>query len=123
METSAYAHPGILFGTELPKVRHAAHERSWVGNAIVIAFLLAQCLDGIFTYVGVVTFGMAIEANPIVAGLMTHLGHGAGLAGAKVMASALGIGLHLHQVHSAVAVLTGFYLTVAVGPWTILLFF
>ena len=36
----------------------------------VIAFLVAQCLDGIFTYVGVATFGNGIEANPLIAALM-----------------------------------------------------
>ena len=123
MEASAYAVPGVLFGTQLPKVGRAANRQTQFGNAVVLLFLLAQCLDGIFTYVGVVSFGMSIEANPVVAGLMTHLGHGLGVAGAKLLAGALGIGLHLYGVHLAVAVLTGFYFTVAIAPWVILLFF
>lgn len=122
MEASACAAPGILFGTELPKVGRAAYWHAQSGNAIVLLFLFSQCLDGIFTYVGVVSFGMGVEANPIVAGLMAHLGHGPGVAGAKVIAGALGIGLHLYGIHVAVALLTGFYLTVAVVPWAILLF-
>ena len=123
MQASACAGPGILFGTQVPNLGRSVLPRGWFGNVIVLTFLISQLLDGIFTYVGVVTFGMAIEANPIVAGLMTHFGNGAGVASAKVLAGGLGIGLHLYQIHSAVALLTGFYLTVAVAPWAILLFF
>jgi hypothetical protein len=123
MDASAYAGPGILFGTELPKVGRAADWHARFGNAIVLLFLFSQCLDGIFTYVGVVTFGIGVEANPLVAGLMMHLGQGPGVAGAKVFAGVLGIGLHLYGIHVAVALLTGFYFTVAVAPWAMLLFF
>jgi hypothetical protein len=123
MDASAYAVPGILFGTELPKTGRGADWYAQFGNAIVLLFLFSQCLDGIFTYVGVVTFGMGIEANPLVAGLMTHLGYGPGVAGAKVLAGVLGIGLHLYGIHLAVAALTAFYLTVAIGPWALVLFF
>jgi hypothetical protein len=101
----------------------AVSSRSWFGNIAVLAFLVAQCLDGVFTYVGVMTYGLAIEANPVLVTLMANLGHGVGVLGAKVVAGALGIGLHLLQIHAAVALLTGFYLTVAVAPWTIILFF
>ncbi len=123
MAASAYAVPGILFGTELPKTGRAADWYAHFGNAVVLLFLFSQFLDGIFTYVGVITFGMGVEANPLVAGLMTHLGHGPGVAAAKALAAALGIGLHLYDIHIAVALLTGFYSTVAVAPWAMLLFF
>jgi hypothetical protein len=123
MQAGAYAVPGILFGTELPKMGREAHRYAWFGDAIVLAFLFSQLLDGIFTYVGVTTYGMAVEANPVVAGLMTHLGYGAGVTSAKMLAGALGIGLHLHGIHIAVAALTGFYYTAAVAPWAVLLFF
>jgi hypothetical protein len=93
------------------------------GNFLVLAFLILQCLDGIFTYVGVVSYGIAIEANPVVATLMTQLGHAVGLTAAKALAAGLGIGLHLYGIHLAVAALTAFYLTVAVAPWAIVLFF
>jgi siroheme synthase len=73
--------------------------------------------------VGVAAFGLGIEANPIVAGLMAHLGHGPGLLSAKVMAVFLGICLHLREVHLAVAMLTGFYAAAAVAPWALILFF
>jgi uncharacterized membrane protein len=98
-------------------------ERSIFGDVAVVLFLLAQCLDGVFTYVGVASFGISIEANPLIAGLMTTFGHGAALAGAKSVAAILGICLHLRQVHGAVALLTGFYIAAAVVPWTMILFF
>ena len=53
---------------------------------------------------------------------MDTFGHGAGLIGAKLIAAALGICLHLRQVHSAVALLAGFYLVVAIVPWVVILF-
>ena len=89
---------------------------------VIVIFLLAQCFDGVFTYVGVQTFGMEIEANPLIAGLMLHFGQGPGLLGAKVVAAALGIALHVRRVHGAVALLALFYLGAAVMPWTAILF-
>lgn len=122
MVDTAYADPAALFGTGLPQVRNT--EPRWLfGDIALVAFLLAQCLDGVFTYVGVVAFGIGIEANPVVAGLMTHLGHGPGLLSAKMIAALLGISLHLRQVHYALAVLTGFYVAAAIAPWAMILFF
>ena len=93
------------------------------GDLVLVAFLLTQCLDGVLTYVGVVSYGLAIEANPIMASLMATMGHGAALCGAKGMAAGLGIWLHLRQVHGVVAVLTALYSIVAVLPWMAVLFF
>ena len=122
MAATAYADPAALLGTELPKVRKT--EQPWrFGDLALVAFLLAQCLDGVFTYVGVLAFGIGIEANPVVAGLMTHLGHGPGLLSAKMLAALLGITLHLRQVHHAVAVLAGVYVGAAIAPWALILFF
>ena len=95
---------------------------SLFGDVILIVFLLAQCFDGVFTYVGVVTYGLGIEANPLLSTLMGSVGHGVALTGAKGMAAMLGICLHLRRVHSAVAVLTAFYLAVAIIPWMLILF-
>jgi|SRR5688572_2408046 hypothetical protein len=122
MAATAYAAQASLVGISLPKVRNST-EPSLFGDIVLVAFLLVQCLDGVFTYVGVSTFGLGIEANPVVAGLMTHLGHGPGLLSAKMIAAFLGICLHFREVHLAVAVLTGFYATAALAPWTIILFF
>ena len=121
--TMAYADPGAVFGTSLPKVWSAQPQRSLFGDFVLVAFLLAQVLDGTFTYIGVMVFGTGIEANPVIAALMTHLGHGAALMMAKLVAGVLGIGLHLRGTHSAVALLAAFYVTAAVLPWALLLFF
>ena len=123
MATTAYAAHPSLVGIPLPKVRKPAQQQSLFGDLVLIAFLLVQCFDGVFTYVGVSVFGLGIEANPIIAGLMTHLGHGPGLLSAKMMAVTLGILLHLRRVHMAVAMLTGFYTAAAIAPWTLILFF
>ena len=123
MAGNASAATAILSGTPLPTGWNAPRQASRVGDVVLIVFLLAQCLDGVFTYIGVATFGIDVEANPVVAGLMANLGHGPGLLSAKLVASGLGVGLHLLGVHSAIALLTGFYMMVAVAPWTLILFF
>ena len=120
---AVYADPALLLNTP-------AASRTWTssaspslfGDVVVIVFLLAQCFDGVFTYVGVLSFGLTIEANPLISTLMDTFGHGVALTGAKMVAAALGICLHLRQIHSAVAVLAGFYLVVAIVPWVMILF-
>ena len=119
--TACAAHLSFV-GISLPKVRKPA-QPSRFGDVVLVAFLLVQCFDGVLTYVGVTAFGPGIEANPIVAGLMAHLGQGPGLLSAKMMAAFLGICLHFREVHLAVAVLTGFYAAAAIAPWTMILFF
>jgi hypothetical protein len=122
MAATAYAAQASLVGIQLPKVRNTGRG-SLLGDLVLVAFLLVQCFDGVFTYVGVSAYGLEIEANPLVAGLMAHLGHGPGLLSAKMTAAFLGICLHFYQVHLAVAVLTGFYAAAALAPWTLILFF
>ena len=117
LSTSSY----VAVDTPVPQLW--SRRRSLFGDLVLVVFLLAQCFDGVFTYVGVMTFGIGVEANPIISTLMTHLGHGTALMSAKIVAAILGIVLHLRQVHGAVALLTVFYLTVAILPWTFLLFF
>ena len=91
-------------------------------NVVVIAFLIAQACDGVFTYVGVSLYGTAMEGNPLLAWLMESMGHGPALATAKGIAGAFGIALHLSAVHRVLAVLVVFYLVVAVVPWMAILF-
>jgi uncharacterized membrane protein len=122
MAAPGYADPHALFGTSLPKVWKPERTRSYYGDVVLVLFLLAQCFDGVFTYVGVSTYGLGIEANPLLAGLMTSLGHGTALLAAKIIAATLGICLHLRQVHGAVALLAAFYGAVAILPWTVILF-
>jgi uncharacterized membrane protein len=96
-------------------------ERSRFGDAVIVLFLLAQAADGVMTYVGVTTLGVHLEANPLLATLMALLGQGAAVAAAKVLASGLGISLHLLGVHRVLAILTGVYFIAAVLPWAGLL--
>jgi len=86
----------------------------------VLAFLLVQCLDGAFTYLGLRTWGPGLEANPLVRSAVSFAGIGLGVAGAKLVAVSLGIVLHLRQVHGVVAMLTLVYVTAAILPWTAL---
>lgn len=123
MAATGYAHPETFWGTSLPKVWNASTRRSRFGDVMLVLFLLAQCFDGIFTYVGVMTFGISIEANPLISGLMQQFGEAPALLGAKIVAGALGIALHVRQVHGAVALLAAFYIAVAIVPWTAILFF
>ena len=109
------------FGNPLPTVGSKL-SRSLFGEVALLAFLVAQCLDGVFTYIGVTTYGIGIEANPIVAGLMTYLGSEVGLFSAKLIASVLGACLHFRSIHRAVAALAVFYFVVAIAPWTVILF-
>jgi uncharacterized membrane protein len=97
--------------------RQTPAERSRFGDVVIVLFLLAQAADGVLTYVGVTTLGLRIEANPLLALLMTTFGQGATVAAAKVVASALGISLHLIGVHRILAILTAVYLVAALLPW------
>jgi hypothetical protein len=123
MSATGYAEPGTFFGTSVPTVWSLQPRRVLFGDVVVVAFLLTQCFDGIFTYIGVTTFGPGIEANPLIGALMLHLGHGPALLTAKAMSASLGIALHLRRIHGAVALLAGFYLSAAILPWIAILFF
>lgn len=103
-------------------VRGSAIGPSLFGNVVVVAFLVAQALDGILTYIGVSTYGLRMEGNPLLAWLMTSVGQGVALAAAKGAAGAFGIALHLSSVHRIVAVLAAFYVVVAILPWLGILF-
>ena len=94
--------------------------RSAFGDLVVVSFLIVQCLDGVLTYLGVSIWGPSIEANPLISSAIAVAGPIPGLAGAKLVAIALGIILHLRRVHNVVALLTLIYLTVAILPWTAL---
>ena len=95
---------------------------AWFGNLVVIAFLVAQACDGVFTYVGVSLYGAHMEANPVLGWMMETMGRGMALAMVKGVAGAFGIALHLSSVHRVVAVLALFYIAVAVVPWVSILF-
>jgi hypothetical protein len=85
----------------------------------VLSFLVVQCLDGVFTYVGVNLWGPSAEGNPLIRSAVSYAGPGLGLAGAKLFAVALGIALHLFRVHNVIAFLTALYVILALIPWTV----
>ena len=94
--------------------------RSVFGDLVVVGFLMVQCLDGVFTYLGVSIWGPTIEANPLVSSAIAMAGPIPGLAMAKIVAIGFGMLLHLRRVHNLVALLTLVYLTVAIVPWAAL---
>lgn len=97
--------------------------RSMFGDIALIVFLLAQASDGVLTYIGVSTYGLHVEGNPLIAWLMSAMGEGPALATAKLAAGFFGIALHMSAVHRAVALLAGFYVAVAIIPWVTILFY
>jgi hypothetical protein len=91
--------------------------RSRFGDVALVVFLLAQAADGVLTYVGVRTYGLHMEGNPLLVWLMASMGQGLALAMAKSTAGVFGIALHLTSVHRVVALLALFYVAVAILPW------
>lgn len=93
-----------------------------LGHQLVFAaFLIAQVLDGVLTYVGVSVFGVAAEGNPILAWLMTTYGEAFALAGAKIVAALCGVALYILAVDRLLAALTLVYVGAAIIPWTLVL--
>ena len=90
------------------------------GDIAVITFMVVQALDGVLTYLGVHIWGPSVEANPLISSAVAFAGVGTGVAMAKLLAVGLGIILHLRRVHGVVAVLTVFYVAVAIVPWAML---
>jgi uncharacterized protein DUF5658 len=93
---------------------------SLFGDVAVVGFLLVQVLDGMFTYLGVTIWGLHIEANPLISSAVAYAGLGRAVVAAKMAAILFGILLHVRRVHSLVALLTAFYLVVAILPWALL---
>lgn len=90
------------------------------GNVAVLLFVFVQCLDGALTYLGIHTWGISIEANPLVSSAVSLAGVGTGLAATKMFAVGLGIVLHLRRIHFVVAALTLLYVAVVIVPWTVM---
>jgi hypothetical protein len=95
--------------------------RSLFGAAILIAFVIAQLCDGVLTYIGVHTFGLDIEANPIVGWYIGALGVGIALVAAKTLAIACALLLYRFALYRTIGALTVIYFTMAVHPWVSLL--
>jgi hypothetical protein len=94
--------------------------QSRFGDLVIVGFLLVQCLDAVFTYLGIAIWGPSIEANPLIRSAVAAAGVIAGLGAAKGVAIGFGMLLHLRRVHNLVALLTAIYVAVAIVPWTAL---
>ena len=68
------------------RLDHLVAGRTRFGDTVLLVFAVAQVCDGVFTYVGVRTFGESIEANPVVAWYIAGLGAGTALIAAKGLA-------------------------------------
>jgi len=84
-------------------------------------FAAVQLADGALTLAGVARFGPGAESNPILFVSMMTLGAGTALSIAKLLAILLATVLHAARLHTALALLTIFYVFAAVLPWTWLL--
>ena len=94
-----------------------AATRSRFGDAVLLLFLGTQVTDGALTYVGILSFGTHIEANPIVSWYVGVLGVGAAIVSAKVFATLCALTLHVRERHRTLAFLSLVYLAAAVWPW------
>lgn len=98
-------------------MRRPAIVRSAFADVVLVVFLLVQALDGVLTYIGVRTYGLRIEGNPLLVWLMTMVGRGAALALTKGTAGVFGVLLHRSAVHRVLAALALFYVAAAIVPW------
>jgi hypothetical protein len=95
--------------------------RSRFGDFVLVLFLCAQVLDGAFTYHGISRFGLS-EGNPVIAWYMGHFGVGPTVTVAKLVSTGCAIVLHVLAFHKMLALLTLMYLSLAILPWTVVLF-
>ena len=80
-------------------------------------FLVAQACDGLFTYIAVQAYGVAVEGNMVLSTWMTLVGPFPTLFVAKSVAAGGGILLYARGIHRTLALLTAFYMVGAIGPW------
>jgi hypothetical protein len=88
---------------------------------VLSVFVLAQALDGALTYIGLQRFGLGLEVNQLLVFYMEIFGVGLTLVGAKGLACACGVVLHVTARHRALAIAAGASLGVAVVPWLLAL--
>jgi hypothetical protein len=106
----------------LPLARsRVAPPETALGNIAFVLFALVQLLDGLFTYMGVLTFGPSIEANPLIAWYVGGYGAATALIGSKLLALGCGAVLHVATMHRTIAALTALYVIIAIWPWAMVL--
>jgi hypothetical protein len=101
-------------------MRSAWMRQGVFGNIVIVTFLLMQFLDGIFTYIGVTTWGLSVEFNPILVWAMSVVGVGLGLIAVKLVAIGFGGFLYWHGRHKTVALLAIIFLIFGVALWAYL---
>ncbi len=87
------------------------------GIAILALFASVQLADAIWTAQGIARFGAGIEANPLLAFLVSTCGVAGALIAAKGVAIASGALLHATARDLALSVLTVAYVFGAIVPW------
>jgi hypothetical protein len=85
--------------------------------ALLALFVGVQIADAWLTALGVGRFGVAAEANPMLALPIILFGPAAALTIAKGVAVGGAVVLHRLSRHSLLAVLTVMYVFVAILPW------
>jgi uncharacterized protein DUF5658 len=85
---------------------------------LLALFTAVQILDAMMTWTGILRFGTAIEANPLLAASFVHFGPGATLGAAKLFAIGCALVLHLRSHYLVLSVLTVLYVFGAIVPWS-----
>lgn len=83
----------------------------------LVLFLVAQALDGVFTYVAVDAVGTHAESNQFLVFWMALIGAGPALVLAKSVAALAGTFVYQRGLHGLLAGLTALYAAAAIGPW------
>ena len=99
----------------------AVHGGVLTPHLVLAIFLVAQAYDGLFTYVVVEAYGVVAEGNMLLATWIELVGVGPAILGAKLMAAACGVLLHVLGVQRALLGLTVFYAIAAIAPWLVVL--
>ena len=87
----------------------------------LLLFVAVQLADGAQTYMGILRFGPAIEANPILSFCAAMFGASAALVVAKTVAILGGATLHVFSQHFILAALTVACVFGAIVPWAMVL--
>lgn len=130
--TAEYVISDVIAERELTpsnNTRHSAPAQYSPRTVALLAasLMLLQILDGVLTSIGIDRFGLDVEGNSFLRGMMEQFGHVPTLAVAKFFAIALIASLALtanrvRWIPKAMGALTCLYLFAAILPWTYLLF-
>jgi hypothetical protein len=90
---------------------------AWSRRALLAGFVGVQVADGCLTAFGIDRFGLAAEANPLIALGLAVLGPAVALTIAKGVAVAGAVLLYRVGRHGLLAGITALYLVGAILPW------